>query len=229
MPEEKPAVHEETRSRILLIDDHPMVRERLAQLIDRNPDLMVCGEADDGPSALEKIAATCPNLLIIDISLKNTHGLELIKTVHALQPDLPMLVLSMHDESLYAERCLRAGALGYMTKLEATEKVLVAIRQVLSGQIYLSAASSARIVHKMVGKSITPAFAVDRLTDRELEVFQLLGRGLRTRQIAEELHLGTKSVETYRARIKEKLKLVDSTDLLLHAIRWVHSLGGEKL
>lgn len=229
MATKNPPVNRKPKTRVLLVDDHAILRQGLMRLINQEADMEVCGEAEDAAKAFDAVNHLKPDVAVVDISLKGSNGIELIKNIKARHPDLAVLVLSMHDESLYAERCLRAGALGYMTKLEATEKVLVAIRQVLSGQIYLSAASSARIVHKMVGKSITPAFAVDRLTDRELEVFQLLGRGLRTRQIAEELHLGTKSVETYRARIKEKLKLVDSTDLLLHAIRWVHSLGGEKL
>ncbi len=213
------------KSKIFLVDDHPMVRERLAQLINQTKDMVVCGEADDSPEALQGIKNTTPDLAIIDITLKSTHGLELIKNLHALYPELPMLVVSMHEESLYAERVLRAGALGYITKLEATEKVLVALRQVLNGQIFLSEKMSARLVHKMVGRTSQTTFPVESLADRELEVFQLMGRGLRTKQIADELHLSPKSVETYRMRIKEKLKLKDSTELLLHALQWVHSLG----
>jgi DNA-binding NarL/FixJ family response regulator len=149
----------------------------------------------------------------------------LVKDLQARAPALPVLVLSMHDESLYAERVLRAGAKGYITKQEATKKILQAVRQVLNGQIYISEKMASRMVHKMVlGRTDSPQSPIERLTDRELEVFQLIGRGQGTRRIAEELHLGVKTVESYRARIKEKLKLEDGTQLLQHAIQWVHSL-----
>lgn len=207
------------------MDDHPLVREWLAQLIQRENDLSVCGEAEDVQDTLQKIDASQPDIVIADISLKSTHGLELVKDLQSRHPNLPVLVLSMHDESLYAERVLRAGAMGYITKQEATKKVLLAIRQVLSGEIYLSEKMSARMVHKLVvGRNQEHASPIERLTDRELEVFQLIGRGQGTRKIAEELHLGIKTVESYRARIKEKLKLEDGTQLLQQAIQWVHSL-----
>jgi DNA-binding NarL/FixJ family response regulator len=190
---------------VFLVDDHPLVREWLTQLIQRENDMEVCGEAEDAPEAVAAIEQTRPDIVIADISLKKTHGLELVKDLQSRLPALPVLILSMHDESLYAERVLRAGARGYITKQEATKKILFAIRQVLSGQIYVSEAMATR-------------------TDRELEVFQLIGKGQGTRRIAEELHLGIKTVESYRARIKDKLKLTDGTQLLQQAIQWVHSL-----
>jgi len=216
---------EEAKAKVFLVDDHPLVREWLSQLIEREQDLAVCGEAEDTQEALEKIEQTRPDIVVADISLKNTHGLELVKDLQARLPSLPVLVLSMHDESLYAERVLRAGAKGYITKQEATKKILQAVRQVLNGQIYISEKMASRMVHKMVlGRTASPQSPIERLTDRELEVFQLIGRGQGTRRIAEELHLGVKTVESYRARIKEKLKLEDGTQLLQHAIQWVHSL-----
>lgn len=216
---------EQAKAKVFLVDDHPLVREWLSQLIQREDDLAVCGEAEDTQEALQKIEETKPDIVIADISLKNTHGLELVKDLQARLPALPVLVLSMHDESLYAERVLRAGAKGYITKQEATKKILQAVRQVLSGQIYISEKMASRMVHKMVlGHGDNQKSPIERLTDRELEVFQLIGRGQGTRRIAADLHLGVKTVESYRARIKEKLKLEDGTQLLQHAIQWVHSL-----
>jgi DNA-binding NarL/FixJ family response regulator len=216
---------DDSRTKIFLVDDHPLVREWLALLIQRESDLMVCGEAEDTHEAVEKIEQCKPDIVIADISLKTTHGLELVKDLQARQPGLPVLVLSMHDESLYAERVLRAGAKGYITKQEATKKILHAIRQVLAGQVYVSETMATRMVHKLVqGRNEAHTSPIERLTDRELEVFQLIGRGQGTRRIAEELHLGIKTVESYRARIKDKLKLTDGTQLLQQAIQWVHSL-----
>ena len=213
------------KAKVFLVDDHPLVREWLSQLIQREDDLAVCGEAEDTQEALNKIEETKPDIVVADISLKNTHGLELVKDLQARLPSLPVLVLSMHDESLYAERVLRAGAKGYITKQEATKRILQAVRQVLSGQIYISEKMASRMVHKMVlGRADSQKSSIERLTDRELEVFQLIGRGQGTRRIATDLHLGVKTVESYRARIKEKLKLEDGTQLLQHAIQWVHSL-----
>jgi len=218
-------LHGQEKAKVFLVDDHPLVREWLSQLIQREDDLAVCGEAEDTQDALEKIEQTKPDIVVADISLKNTHGLELVKDLQARLPSLPVLVLSMHDESLYAERVLRAGAKGYITKQEATKKILQAVRQVLSGQIYISEKMASRMVHKMVlGRTDNQKSSIERLTDRELEVFQLIGRGQGTRRIAADLHLGIKTVESYRARIKEKLKLEDGTQLLQQAIQWVHSL-----
>lgn len=213
------------QQRVYLVDDHPLVREWLIQLIEREPNLKVCGEAEDAKTAFEEISATRPDIAIVDITLKDTHGLELVKNLQSLDAAIPILILSMHDESLYAERVLRAGARGYITKQEATRKIMPAIRQVLNGEIYVSEKIASRMVNKLVlGKKDKKSFSIDRLTDRELEVFQAIGRGLSTRRIAENLHLGIKTVESYRGRIKEKLKLDDSSQLLQHAIQWVHSL-----
>jgi DNA-binding NarL/FixJ family response regulator len=214
------------KTKVFLVDDHPLVREWLTQLIQRESDLAICGEAEDTQEALEKIAATKPDIVIADISLKSTHGLELVKDLQVRAPSLPVLILSMHDESLYAERVLRAGAKGYITKQEATKKILLAVRQILAGQIYISEKMASNMVNKMVrGRAEEQKTPIERLTDRELEVFQLIGSGQGTRRIASELHLGIKTVESYRARIKEKLKLEDGTQLLQQAIQWVHSLN----
>jgi DNA-binding NarL/FixJ family response regulator len=213
------------KTKVFLVDDHPLVREWLTQLIQRETDLTISGEAEDTHDALQKIGETKPDIVIADISLKSTHGLELVKDLQVRYPSLPVLILSMHDESLYAERVLRAGAKGYITKQEATKKIMLAIRQVLSGQVYISEKMASRMVRKMVlGRAEEQKSPIERLTDRELEVFQLIGCGQGTRRIAGELHLGIKTVESYRARIKEKLKLEDGTQLLQHAIQWVHSL-----
>jgi DNA-binding NarL/FixJ family response regulator len=212
------------KSKVFLVDDHPLVREHLTALIQREADLEVCGEAAEAAAALSLINQCQPDLVILDISLKHSHGLELLKDLKALRPELPVLVLSMHDETLYAERALRAGAMGYITKQEATVNVLSAIRRVLAGQVYASEQVSARMMKKLVsGKSESAGSPLDVLTDRELEVYQMIGRGLGTRQIAEELRLGIKTVESYRARLREKLRLADGNQLLQHAIQWVQS------
>jgi DNA-binding NarL/FixJ family response regulator len=209
---------------VFLVDDHPLVREHLTGLLQAQADLAVCGEAADAPAALELVGRQAPDLVILDISLKRSNGLELIKSLKELWPRLPVLVLSMHDEMLYAERSLRAGALGYITKEEATVSILSAVRRVLGGQVYLSERMAGRMMRKMVGGAAPElASPLEVLTDRELEVFQMLGRGLGTRRIAQELRLGIKTVESYRARIKEKLRLADGNQLLQHAIQWVQS------
>lgn len=217
-----PYKSEPAKLRIFLVDDHPLVREHLTALLQREPDLQVCGEAGDGPTALELIPRREPDLVILDLSLKRSHGLELLKDLKEMRPKLPVLVLSMHDESLYAERALRAGASGYITKEEASTDVLSAIRKVLAGQVYVSERIAGRMMRKMVGR---PQEVIESplevLTDRELEVFQMIGEGLGTRQIAETLRVGIKTVESYRARIKEKLHLADGHQLLQHAIQWV--------
>lgn len=211
------------RIHILLVDDHPLVRERLAELINREPDLVVCAEAEDRHQAIETIKSHRPDLVIVDITLKNSDGVELIKDIHSRWPGLLMLVVSMHDESLYAERVLRAGARGYITKQEATRSILRAIRRVLEGQIFLSEKIGSQIIGRLTdaGSATTPE-PVQSLADRELQVFELTGRGLNTRQIATHLHIGVKTVETYRHRIREKLKLEQPTDLLRFAIAWTH-------
>jgi DNA-binding NarL/FixJ family response regulator len=209
------------RARILLVDDHPMVRERLSEVINREPDLIVSSEAEDRHEALAAISARPPDLVIVDLTLKNSDGLELIKDIHVRWPRMRMLVVSMHDESLYAERVLRAGAQGYITKQEATRKILLAIRRVLSGGVYLNDKVAHRIVSRLPAnaRSVTGTPA-DLLADRELQVFVLTGQGLSTYEIGRRLRIGVKTVETYRARIKEKLKLKSSNELLQLAISW---------
>jgi DNA-binding NarL/FixJ family response regulator len=214
------------RTRVLLVDDHPLVRERLAQLINREPDLIACGEAEDRHHAIEAVQAGQPGLVIIDLTLKNSHGIDLIKDIHSRWPDLLMLVVSMHDESVYAERALRAGARGYITKQEAAHDILRAIRHVLAGKIYLNDASYTKLIGQITssGRPVALSFT-DQLADRELQVFELTGRGFNTRQIAQHLHLSSKTVETYRLRIRHKLELHDPAALLQAAIAWTHQHG----
>jgi DNA-binding NarL/FixJ family response regulator len=207
-----------SKYRIFLVDDHPILRQGLALFINREPDLMVCGEADGAASALQAIRSSIPDFVILDISLDGPDGLELLKTLRAKYPSLPVLILSMHDESTYAERALRAGANGYIMKQEATEKVLTAIRQVLRGDVYVSEHLTRRMLQQFVHGSISPRDPVTTLSDRELEVYRLIGAGHGTRQIADELHVSTKTVESYQAHIKEKLSLRNARELVQHAI-----------
>ena len=212
------------RGRILLVDDHPLVRERLAEIINREADLLVTGEAEDRKQAIDAILAKPPDLAIVDLTLKNSDGLELIKDVHARWPRMRMLVVSMHDESLYAERAIRAGAMGYITKQEATRNILLAIRRVLSGNIYLSAKIADRILTRLAHRADPlTTLPTELLADRELQVLELTGRGLNTHDIASRLSVAVKTVETYRARIKEKLKINDGSELLQFAIAWSRS------
>jgi hypothetical protein len=210
--------------RIVIVDDHPLVRERLVELINREPDLAVCGEAEDRHEAIEIIASTRPHLAVIDLSLKNSLGIELIKDLQASQPEVLILVVSMQDELIYAERCIRAGARGYITKQQASRNVMHAIRQILDGNIYLSQAVSNQLLSRSVGKPTAADSFIftSLLSDRELQVFELIGMGHSTRQIAEFLVVDTKTIETYRSRIKEKLGLRDGSELLQRAIAWVH-------
>lgn len=214
--------NDDGKKRVAVIDDHPIVRRGLSELIANQAGLTVCGEAEDAAGALKMIAETGPDLAVVDISLKDSSGIELIKDLKIRFPELLVLVLSMHDESFYAERVLRAGARGYVTKEEATESVIVAIRKLLDGEIYLSEKMASKMLSKFVdGPSEVGGLPVDRLTDRELEVFELIGRGIRTRQIAENLHLSVKTIESHRENIKRKLKLDNATELLQHAVKWV--------
>jgi DNA-binding NarL/FixJ family response regulator len=209
------------KSRVFVVDDHPIVRQGLALLINREADLIVCGEAEDAHTAVQAVATAKPDILVVDISLNGPDGLDLLKDVRTRYPGLPVLVLSMHDESIYAERALRAGAQGYIMKQEATEKVLVALRRILSGEIYVSERIANRMLQRYIGSpsSARPSTIAD-LTDRELEVFRLIGEGHSTRQIAEELHISVKTVESYQAHIKEKLSLRSGRELVQHAIQW---------
>jgi DNA-binding NarL/FixJ family response regulator len=205
---------------IMLVDDHPVMRNGLAQLINQEPDLKVCGQFEDSAPAFAAIATLKPDLVIVDLSLKDGSGLDLVKNIKAAHPRVLILVLSMHDETLYAERVLHAGASGYIMKQAATEQVLGAIRKVLGGGIHLSEGMSSRFVHRMAtGKSVTGGSVMERLSDRELEVFRLIGEGRGTRQIAQQLHLSVKTVESHRAHLKEKLNLKTATELVLLAIQ----------
>jgi len=206
---------------VFVVDDHPIVRQGLALLINRESDLVVCGEAEEMQSALSAIQTLRPNILIVDISLNGPDGLELLKNIRLTSPRLPVLILSMHDESIYAERALRAGANGYIMKQEATEKVLVALRRILSGEIYVSdRIANSMLRHYVRGANASEQSSVSDLTDRELEVFRLIGEGQGTRQIAEALHLSVKTVESYQAHIKEKLSLRSARELVQHAVEW---------
>ena len=209
------------KSRVLVVDDHPIVRQGLTLLINRESDLTVCGEAEDAHTAMQSLTATRPDILVVDISLNGPDGLDLLKNVRSRHPDLPVLILSMHDESIYAERALRAGAQGYIMKQEATEKVLVALRRILSREIYVSERIANRMLHRYIGNpSAGRPSSIADLTDRELEVFRLIGEGHSTRQIAEELHISVKTVESYQSHIKEKLSLRSARELVQHAIQW---------
>ena len=218
MPHEMPAA---TRSQVFIVDDHPIVRQGLALLINREPDLTVCGDAEEAGSALQRIEEMKPDLVVVDISLNGPDGLDLLKDIRSHHPNLPVLILSMLDESLYAERSLRAGASGYIMKQEATERVLVAIRRILGGDIYVSDRMANRMLHRFAGgNDVEQRSPIAGLTDRELEVFRLIGDGRGTRQIAEELHISVKTVESYQAHIKEKLSLKNARELVQRAIQW---------
>jgi DNA-binding NarL/FixJ family response regulator len=209
------------KKRILVVDDHPIVRQGLALLINREPDLVVCGEAEEAMGAMHVLASSRPDLAIVDISLSGPDGIDLLKSVRTTHPTLPVLILSMHDESVYAERALRAGANGYIMKQEATENVLVAVRRILNGEIYVSARIANQMLrHYITGTGTLRDSSIADLSDRELEVFRLIGEGHGTRQIAEKLHLSVKTVESYQAHIKEKLSLRSSRELMQRAIQW---------
>jgi len=217
-PPPAPAV---AKKKVLVIDDHPIVRERLAELINQEADLVVCGEAEDSHQARKAVAELQPDIAIVDITLKDTYGIELIKEFKDRYPKLPMLVLSMHDEALYGERALRAGARGYLTKQEASKKVVDAIRKVLAGEIYTSEKMAATILQKVAGgKAPGGGSPTDVLTDRELEVFQLLGQGKTVKEIAESLFVSAKTVEAHREHIKQKMNFKSSAELLRYAIQF---------
>jgi len=209
------------RSKVFLVDDHPIVRQGLALFIDREADLTVCGEADGGFAALKTITDLQPDIVVLDISLNGPDGIDLLKMIRTKAPELPVLILSMYDESTYGERALRAGANGYIMKQEATEKVLTAIRRILSGEVYVSDRLANRMLqHFINGSSSRQNSSMANLSDRELEVFRLIGGGHGTRQIADELHISVKTVESYQAHIKEKLSLRNARELVQHAIEW---------
>lgn len=217
---------EDEPARILLIDDHALLRRGLAELIDQEPDMEVCGEAEDAAAALDLVEEETPDLAVIDLSLRDSSGLELIKQIKSRFPDVSLLVLSMHDENLFAERTLRAGAKGYVNKEEPAEKVIEAIREVLAGRIFLSGKMADRILHRLVDRdSGLERSPIDTLSDREFEVLELIGKGLTTRQIAKQLHLSRKTVDTYRDHLKTKLQLKTANELVRYAVAW--SLGEE--
>jgi DNA-binding NarL/FixJ family response regulator len=212
----------EKKKRVVIIDDHPLLRERLAQLINHELDMEVCGEAENAQNGIQLIRNTCADLAIVDIALKGSSGLELIKSVKALSIGTPVLVLSMHDEAFYAERALRAGATGYITKHQAADQIIQAIRRVLAGEVYLSERMTTSFLKNLTSAGVKSlSRPVDRLTDRELEVLELIGSGHTTREIAETLKLGVATVDTYRARIKEKMNFQKGTELQHYAIRWI--------
>jgi DNA-binding NarL/FixJ family response regulator len=212
-------------ARIMIVDDHPAVREALAIRIGREPDLEVCGEAADLVEALHLADSAGPDVAVIDVALKDSSGIELIKRLRTRHENLRMIVWSMYGEDLYAERALGAGASGYITKEQATDKIIEAIRHVLEGKIYLSAAMSERLLRRYVGPVVRDprGTVIDALSDRELEVFRFIGKGMKTAEIASRLHLSIKTVETYRDRIRAKLELVDGAKLVLRAMEWVQS------
>jgi DNA-binding NarL/FixJ family response regulator len=215
------------RARVLIVDDHPAVREALALRISRQPDLEVCGEAADTSDALRLVAEILPDAAVVDISLKTGNGIDLIKRIRDRNDHVRILVWSMHSESLYAERALHAGALGYINKDQATDRIVEAIRRVLEGKVYLSEAMAERMLQQAVGVAHAEVTRspVDVLADRELEVFRLIGQGVKTAEIAQRLHLSIKTVETYRDRIRQKLDLEDGTKLAHFATQWVLEQG----
>jgi len=217
-----------SKQRLLIVDDHPMMRQGLVQLINMEPDLAVCGEVENAEQAVQAIDTANPDLVLADISLPGKNGLELIKDFQAIRPGLPVLVISMHDESLYAERVLRAGGRGYIMKQEGGKKLMEAIRQVLAGQIYVSEKMSSEILETFSGRREgAESSPVEKLSDREFEVFQWIGQGKGTREIAEQLHLSVKTVEVHRVNIKKKLKQKSSAELIRFAVRWVESQGAK--
>jgi DNA-binding NarL/FixJ family response regulator len=219
----KPLPRQKESKRIFIVDDHPVFREGLAGLVRRETDLTICGEADNARHAIRDIERLQPDLVLVDIGLPGRSGLELIKDLRALSPDLAVLVISMHDETLYAERVLRAGGRGYLTKQEGPEKILQAIRQVLSGQVYLSGKMSIRILDMLSGRRAKAGSSLAQLTDRELEILQLIGQGKNSQAIARHLNVSPKTVDTHRGRLKEKLQLQTGTELTCYAARWVDS------
>ena len=227
MPPKKSAAPAVSRKKILLVDDHPLMRRGQADLLGREPDLVVCGEAGTAREAMAAIAKLSPDLVLTDMALPDKDGLELIKDIQALHPGLPVLAMSMQDESLSAARVLRAGGRGYIMKAEGPERLAIAIRDVLNGQVVLSARMAAKMLEAMVGPAGKTGDAPEtRLSDRELEVLRLFGEGWSTEEIATRLHLSPKTVDVHRANIKEKLSLKTTPEFQRHAIRWVAANGG---
>jgi DNA-binding NarL/FixJ family response regulator len=220
------ALQSSRKHRILVVDDHPIVRQGMAQLINREQDLEVCGEAEEASAAIAAIESLRPDIVTVDLSLNGPDGIDLVKAIRMRFPALPLLILSMHDELTYAERALRSGANGYIMKQEATTRVLTALRRILGGDVYLSDRAASRVVQQFVKGAAGSVSPVADLSDRELEVFRLIGQGRTTRQIAEELHLSIKTVESYQAHIKEKLSLRSARELVQHATLWNAAKSG---
>jgi DNA-binding NarL/FixJ family response regulator len=217
------------KTRVLIVDDHPITRSGLSYLINHQPDMVTCCEAQNAGEALTGVLEARPDLVLTDFTLPDKNGLELIKDIKAARPELPILVISMHEESLYAERVLRAGARGYITKEEGGERLMRAIRHVLSGAIYVSDKMSARILEIFSGGPATHSRSVvEELSDREFEVFELLGAGLSTQQIAERLRLSMKTVDAHRAKLKSKLKVRTNNELVAYAARWAASQARQR-
>ena len=218
----------EDKTQVLIVDDHPVVRDGLTTIINHERDLNVCGEAEDAHEALKAATELEPDVLVVDISLKNSDGIELTKTIKTKYPKLPIVVLSIHDESVYAERALRAGARAFLMKDAVSENIVKAIRTVLSGEIYVSNTISKKFLHEVAGdKTGTTKTPIENLSDREFEIFRLIAEGHRASQIAKKLHLSVKTVDTYRGRLKEKLNLDSANELLQYAIKWAKSQGQE--
>jgi DNA-binding NarL/FixJ family response regulator len=220
----EPPLPASTKLKVLLVDDHPVTRQGMRALINQQLNLEVCGESDNAAQALDLVGQLQPDIAILDVSLKSTNGIELTKNIKALAPNLPILVVSMHDEALYAERALRAGAMGYVMKQEAGEKVALALQHILRGEIFLSAKMKEKMLHRFVNKrGDGMVFAIDTLSDREMEVFQLIGNGFSTRQIAQQLGLSSKTIDSYREHLKLKLGLETGAELVRHAIQWART------
>ena len=210
-------------TRIYIVDDHPLVRQGLSQIINNEADMEICGEAEDAPQAMKGVGPANPDVIIVDISLRGNNGLELIKNLKAIHENIRILVFSMHDESIYAQRALRAGAKAFVMKKESPTKVVEAIRRIITGEIYVSPSVADQVLHQIVNgpNNASSTSPIDRLTDRELEVVQLIGRGLSSREVAESLNLSVKTIESHRAHVKEKLNLRNATELVQFSVQWV--------
>ncbi len=209
------------KCKILVVDDHPIVRKGLAQLISQEPDIELCGDAESVPQALERIAARDPDLVVVDMALKDSHGMELLAEIRSRFPRVRTLVWSMFDEKVYAERAIRAGAMGYVNKQESTQQLMDAIRQVLNGEFYVSSQMTRALLRRISGSTLLDQDPIQTLSNRELEVFEMIGNALTTQQIARKLNLSPKTVEAHRERIKTKLSLANAAELSRRAIQWV--------
>lgn len=222
-----PAAPVNTKTRVFIVDDHPLLRKGLGELINQQLDMIICGEADDAPEALKAICQIQPDLVIVDISLKSQNGIELIKNIKAINPSTQVLVLSMHDESIYALRVLKAGAKAYVMKQEVVDKVMEAIRRIRAGKVFVSERVAAQMLSQVVdGNDPSRNSPVDALSDRELEIVTMIGNGTPTREIAKRLSISIKTVESHRAHIKDKLSLTNATQLVQWCVRWVEENKG---